>query len=87
MSKRKQEHEAMLLKRTKAAGKLSDKPVSKPEAPVDSITQDEKSNGECKESEETFDCEPCHISEKVEENLQVKGRGALQPPRVLEVSD
>lgn len=85
IAKRKLEHEAVLSKRTKTAAKVSDKPVIKPEIPEESISEDGKSNGQCKASEETSEHEPCSISEKMVDNLEEKSRGELKPPRVLEV--
>lgn len=54
---RQHEHETMLSKRNKGARKSPDKVVENQEAPSDTnaITQDGKSNGECKESEKTME--------------------------------
>lgn len=84
IAKRKLEHEAMLSKRTKAVAKVSDKPVDKTEAPVESISEAGKSNGLYEASEETSEHEPCSTSEKVVDNTEEKSRGELRPPRVLE---
>ena len=87
IAKRKLEHEAMLSKRMKAVAKVSDKPVDKTEAPVESISEAEKSNGRYEASEEASEHEPCSTSEKLVDNIEEKSRGGLKPPRVLEVSE
>ncbi|XP_027076465.1 tRNA (guanine(26)-N(2))-dimethyltransferase 2-like [Coffea arabica] len=84
IAKRKLEHEAMLSKRMKAVAKVSDKPVDKTEAPVESISEAEKSNGRYEASEEASEHEPCSTSEKLVDNIEEKSRGGLKPPRVLE---
>uniref|UniRef100_A0A5B6ZDT5 tRNA (guanine(26)-N(2))-dimethyltransferase n=1 Tax=Davidia involucrata TaxID=16924 RepID=A0A5B6ZDT5_DAVIN len=84
ISKRKQEHEAMLSRRTKTAQHVLDENSSKPEAPVESAMHDKKSNGECEESEEISHDEPCSISEEHVKPPEGKGRGELKPPRILE---
>ena len=88
ISKRKQEHEAKLSKRTKAAKKVSEEDASEPlakEAPTESDMHEEKSNGECAVPEETSLDEPHCISEEPVGIMEEKGQGQLKPPRVLEV--
>ncbi|KAK7836949.1 putative trna (guanine(26)-n(2))-dimethyltransferase 2 [Quercus suber] len=86
ISKRKQEHEAYLLKRTKAATKASEKDSSEPagEAADESLMNDEEANGECEVSEEAHQDEPCSISKESVKTPEGKGRGELKPARVLE---
>ncbi|CBI16939.3 hypothetical protein AAG906_013372 [Vitis piasezkii] len=87
ISKRKQEHEAKLSKRTKAAKKVSEEDASEPlakEAPTESDMHEEKSNGECAVPEETSLDEPHCISEEPVGIMEEKGQGQLKPPRVLE---
>nr|GLL39138.1 probable tRNA (guanine(26)-N(2))-dimethyltransferase 1 [Ipomoea trifida] len=83
ISKRKQEHEAFLAKRTKAASKVTDESGAKTESPVDTDKHDGKPNNGCEVSEETSQDEPCSTSEELNNNLGGKGR-ELKPPRVLE---
>lgn len=85
ISKRKQEHEAFLAKRTKAASKVTDESGAKTESPVDTDKHDGKPNNGCEVSEETSQDEPCSTSKELNNNLGGKGR-ELKPPRVLEVS-
>lgn len=75
----------MLSRRTKAVQKVSNDSASKLEAPIESNKGNDKSNGECEESEETSLDEPCSIPEEPVKILEGKGRGELKPPRVLEV--
>uniref|UniRef100_A0A2N9HV00 tRNA (guanine(26)-N(2))-dimethyltransferase n=1 Tax=Fagus sylvatica TaxID=28930 RepID=A0A2N9HV00_FAGSY len=95
ISKRKQEHEAILLKKTKAATKASEKDSSEPageEAADESLMNDEKANGECEvpeevsqdEPEEVSRDEPCSISKESLKTPEGKGRRELKPARVLE---
>ncbi|KAJ9683053.1 hypothetical protein PVL29_018865 [Vitis rotundifolia] len=87
ISKRKQEHEAKLSKRTKAAKKVSEEDSSEPlaeEAPTESDMHEEKSNGECAVLEERSLDEPRCISEEPVGVMEEKGQGQLKPPRVLE---
>lgn len=86
ISKRKQEHEAYLLKRTKAATKASEKDSSEPAGEVadESLMNDEEANGECEVSEEAHQDEPCSISKESVKTPEGKGRGELKPARVLE---
>lgn len=74
ISKRKEEHEAQLSKRTKKAMKASEDHDSGLEAPSGTTASNGKSNGE---------------SEKMPhgEEPEAKFRGELKPPRVLEVSN
>ncbi len=96
ISKRKQEHEAILLKKTKAATKASEKDSSETageEAADESLMNDEKANGECEvpeevsqdEPEEVSRDEPCSISKESLKTPEGKGRRELKPARVLEV--
>ncbi|CAK9175787.1 unnamed protein product [Ilex paraguariensis] len=84
ISKRKQEHEAVLSRRTKTAPKVSDEPAPELAAPIESVAHNGIDNGECQEAEEVFDDEPCSISEESVKALEGKVRGELKPPRVLE---
>ncbi|KAD7479467.1 hypothetical protein E3N88_02603 [Mikania micrantha] len=81
VSKRKEEHEALLSKRIKRVLKVSEDHASTSEPPLDSPKPNEKSNGEC---EETPDNEPRDICEEPEKLPVGKGQGELKPPRVLE---
>ena len=87
ISKRKQEYETMLSRRTKAVQKVSSENASNLEAPTESNTHNEKSNGECEELEEIAQEEPCSISEEPVKIPEGKGRQELKPPRVLEVCE
>ncbi|GFY84850.1 N2,N2-dimethylguanosine tRNA methyltransferase [Actinidia rufa] len=84
IAKRKQEHETMLSRRTKAVRKVSGENTFNLEASTESNTHNEKSNGECEESEEITQDEPCSISEEPVKIPEGKARGELKPPRVLE---
>ncbi|KAJ7974284.1 tRNA (guanine(26)-N(2))-dimethyltransferase [Quillaja saponaria] len=87
ISKRKDEHEAMLSKRTKQAQKVSKKDSTETvveEEPCKSHTKDEISNGVCKVPEDISQDEQCCIIEEPIKNTEGKGRGELKPPRVLE---
>lgn len=100
ISKRKQEREAMLSKRTRAVPKVSEKDSSESvmdEDPQKSPPDDCKTNGNCDVEEESLE-DPCSTmdeSEKATEPLNTprepdkitegKGRWELKPPRVLEV--
>lgn len=63
ISKRKQEHEAYLAKKTKGTQKVSENDDSselvKEEAPDTTPSEDHKSNGECKVEEEISPEERC----------------------------
>lgn len=85
ISKRKQEHEMKMSRRTKAVQKLSNENASELETPSEPNTPNDKSNGECEESEEISLEEPCSISEEPVKIPEGKGRAELKPPRVLEV--
>ncbi|GFY82918.1 N2,N2-dimethylguanosine tRNA methyltransferase [Actinidia rufa] len=84
ISKRKQEYETLLSRRTKAVQKVSSENASNLEAPTESNTHNEKSNGECEESEEITQEESCSISEEPVTIPEGKGRRELKPPKVLE---
>ncbi|KAL6994114.1 methylamine--glutamate N-methyltransferase [Sarracenia purpurea var. burkii] len=84
ISKRKQEYETMLLKRTKAVHKLSNENASKLETPTEFHMHNEVTNGEYEDLEEISQDEPCSISEEPVKTSEGKGRGELKPPRVLE---
>ncbi|KAJ4707250.1 tRNA (guanine(26)-N(2))-dimethyltransferase [Melia azedarach] len=85
ISKRKEEHEAVLLKRTTATPKVSEKDAVE-EAPdkCESVANDEKSNGEVERPKETCEDEACGTSEEPTKTTERKGPGQLKPPRVLE---
>lgn len=95
ISKRKQEHEAFLLKRNKSSQKDPEKDNEDPEkdanesdgevGPEESVMNDENANGECEVPEEGPQDEPCSISKESVKNPEGKGRRELKPPRVLEV--
>lgn len=88
ISKRKHEHEALLLKRTKGAQKAPEKDSSEPdgeEAAEESVRNDENTNGKCEVPEEISQDEPCSISKESVKTPEGKGRGEMRPPRVLEV--
>ncbi|XP_059639754.1 tRNA (guanine(26)-N(2))-dimethyltransferase 1 isoform X3 [Cornus florida] len=74
----------MLSRRTRTAQKVSIENTSEPEAPIDSVVDNEKPNGECEESEEISHDEPCSISKGPVKTPDWKIRGELKPPRVLE---
>ncbi|XP_061366877.1 tRNA (guanine(26)-N(2))-dimethyltransferase 2-like isoform X5 [Gastrolobium bilobum] len=83
ISKRKQEHEAFLSKRTKGAQKVSENDASEmvvEELPHKTTPEDHKSNGECEVEEEISPEEPCRPMDLKER----KGKRELMPPRVLE---
>ncbi|KAJ6402574.1 hypothetical protein OIU84_014637 [Salix udensis] len=87
VSKRQEEHGAMLSKRKKSAEKASEKDASGPaveEASTESALDNGKSNGECEVHEEISQDEPCSVSEEPVKNSEGNHRGELKPPRVLE---
>jgi tRNA (guanine26-N2/guanine27-N2)-dimethyltransferase len=84
ISKRKEEHEAKLLKRVKSAKKAAVNPTTEPEASVESNVADEKTNGECEPSEDASHDDPCAVSEETDKIFEGKGPRELKPPRVLE---
>jgi hypothetical protein len=100
ISKRKQEHEAHLLKIANRAKKASENDSSESAVEeVDNKTppEDHKTNGKCQSVEETSPEESCTTMEgsvKIEEDdadgekidqSEVKGPKELKPPTVLEV--
>jgi tRNA (guanine26-N2/guanine27-N2)-dimethyltransferase len=88
VSKRKEEHEAKLSKRTKSADKASGKDASEPavvEESNGSALDNEKSNVECEVHKEISQVEPCSISEEPMKSAEGNHRGELKPPKVLEV--
>ncbi|XAR71317.1 tRNA (guanine(26)-N(2))-dimethyltransferase [Bertholletia excelsa] len=97
ISKRKEEHETMRSRRTKALQKELNETAAAQEAPIESDMHNEKSeartesdmhneksNHECQESVEISQDEPCSISEDPSKTSEGKGREELKPPRVLE---
>ncbi|KAL6498611.1 hypothetical protein OROHE_026552 [Orobanche hederae] len=87
ISKRKQEHEALLSKKKKYVPNIAEEPVVEPvepEAVKDTTMHDGKSNGECEVSQEISQDEPTGISKNKGANQEGKGQRELKPPRVLE---
>ncbi|KAL6553069.1 hypothetical protein OROGR_006911 [Orobanche gracilis] len=84
ISKRKQEHEALLSKKKKYVPNIAGEPVVEPEAVKDTTMHDGKSNGECEVSQEISQDEPTGISKNKGANQEGKGQRELKPPRVLE---
>ncbi|TQE00213.1 hypothetical protein C1H46_014131 [Malus baccata] len=87
ITKRKEEHEARLSKKTKNAVKESDKDASNcvvEEVPIEPANHEEKTNGDCEMAAEVSHNEPCSVSEEPEKVTEGKWRGELKPPRVLE---
>ena len=100
ISKRKQEHEAILSKKTRGVPKVPEKDSSKPdmeEDPHESPPEDCKTNGNC-EVEEGSPEDPCSTMDESDKAAEPpnttgepnkitegKGRWELKPPRVLEV--
>ncbi|KAF5480143.1 hypothetical protein F2P56_000910 [Juglans regia] len=85
--KRKQEQEAILLKRTKAAQKAPEKDSSEAsgEAAADNdAMNNEKPNGECEVPKEISQDEPCSVSKESVKTPEGKRHGEMKPPRVLE---
>lgn len=67
ISKRKQEHEAWLSKKTKSSRKISEKDSSESvmkEVPLKALQDDEKSNGECGVDEEKSPEDSCTTTEE-----------------------
>lgn len=88
ISKRKLEHEAILLKRTKAAQKAPEKDSSEPtgeETADESLIIDGRTNGECEVHEQKCQDEPCSVSNESVKAPEGKRHVELKPPRVLEV--
>ncbi|KAL5582090.1 hypothetical protein UlMin_014532 [Ulmus minor] len=80
IAKRKEEHEASLLKRSKTVPKTSEKDAledAPEEAPNGSAAHDGVSNGDCEAGEKISQDEPVKTAEG-------KGPSALKPPKVLE---
>ncbi|KAJ1382358.1 tRNA methyltransferase, Trm1 [Sesbania bispinosa] len=100
ISKRKQEHEANLSKRTKGAQKVSENDSSEvvmEEEPDKTPPENHKSNGKCEVEEEISPEEPCSTmegsvknteecstGEELVDHSEGKGQRELKPPRVLE---
>ncbi|KAL3844577.1 hypothetical protein ACJIZ3_001980 [Penstemon smallii] len=86
ISKRKQEHEAILSRKTRTGPKVEEEPAVDPEAVVDSVMQlqNGKTNGKCDASHKIAQDEPCSFSEDPTSNQEGKSKGELKPPRVLE---
>ncbi|KAB1211431.1 putative tRNA (guanine(26)-N(2))-dimethyltransferase 1 [Morella rubra] len=87
ISKRKLEHEAILLKRTKAAQKAPEKDSSEPtgeETADESLIIDGRTNGECEVHEQKCQDEPCSVSNESVKAPEGKRHIELKPPRVLE---
>ncbi|XP_041002555.1 probable tRNA (guanine(26)-N(2))-dimethyltransferase 2 [Juglans microcarpa x Juglans regia] len=85
--KRKQEQEAILLKRTKATQKAPEKDSSEASGEVaadNDVMNDEKPNGECEVPEEISQDEPCSVSKESVKTPEGKRHGEMKPPRVLE---
>ncbi|XP_010525136.1 PREDICTED: probable tRNA (guanine(26)-N(2))-dimethyltransferase 1 [Tarenaya hassleriana] len=85
ISKRKQEHEAMLSKRNRSAGKVLDKDASESatgEAPCEKNNMNNgKTNGEHEVAPEDG---PSSASKEPSKAVEETGRRELKPPRVLE---
>ncbi|KAG7986432.1 hypothetical protein I3843_03G078700 [Carya illinoinensis] len=84
--KRKQEQEAILLKRTKAAQKAPEKDTTEASgaAANNDVMNDEKPNVECEVPEDISQDEPCSVSKESAKIPEGKGHGEMKPPRVLE---
>ncbi|CAI0433172.1 unnamed protein product [Linum tenue] len=85
ISKRKEEHESKLSKRTKSAAKVSESGAA------ESAVNEEKCNGNTKVPKETSEvaektstAEPCTTFEEMVKTTEGKVRVELKPPRVLE---
>ncbi|KAI3768479.1 hypothetical protein L2E82_19192 [Cichorium intybus] len=78
ISKRKEEHEAQLSKRTKKSSKVSENHVSESETPV---KINGNSNGEIEPSEKIPDC---GLNNEEDKPQEAKPQVELKPPRVLE---
>lgn len=88
IANRKEEHEARLSKKTKAASKVSEKDASESvqeEVANESTVCDEKSNGDSEVPEKVSQYESCGLSEEPVKGTEGKVSGELKPPRVLEV--
>ncbi|XP_073124512.1 tRNA (guanine(26)-N(2))-dimethyltransferase 2-like isoform X2 [Henckelia pumila] len=84
ISKRRQEHEAMLSKRMKTKPKVAEESSVEPEGITDSIAHNGKDNVKCEVSEVISQQGPCSISENPASNHLANIRKELTPPRVLE---
>ncbi|KAL3624088.1 hypothetical protein CASFOL_032904 [Castilleja foliolosa] len=84
ISKRKEEHEAMLSKKMKKGSKGTMEPIVETEAEADTVMNGEKTNGECETSQETPQDKHVSVSEDKGANQEGKGHRELKPPRVLE---
>ncbi|XP_048328232.2 tRNA (guanine(26)-N(2))-dimethyltransferase 2 [Ziziphus jujuba] len=87
IANRKEEHEARLSKKTKAASKVSEKDASESvqeEVANESTVCDEKSNGDSEVPEKVSQYESCGLSEEPVKGTEGKVSGELKPPRVLE---
>ncbi|KAL8171512.1 hypothetical protein V2J09_023316 [Rumex salicifolius] len=85
ISKRKQEHEANLSKKTRAGQKSSEEKsceLAEEEAPSEPMAHDDNSNGDLEEV--VADDGPSTVSEGLVKALGVKLQQELKPPRVLE---
>ncbi|XP_075514979.1 LOW QUALITY PROTEIN: tRNA (guanine(26)-N(2))-dimethyltransferase 2-like [Primulina tabacum] len=84
ISKRRQEHEAMLSKKMKTKSKVAEEPSVGLKGITDSIPHNGEDNVECEVSEEILQEGPCGISENPAANYLGNIRRELTPPRVLE---
>ncbi|TKY65049.1 tRNA (guanine(26)-N(2))-dimethyltransferase 2 [Spatholobus suberectus] len=88
ISKRKQEHEAKLSSRTKAAQELSESGISEPvmeDGAHAFLPEDHRSIRECESREEVSSEELCNTAEESSINISKgKVQRELKPPRVLE---
>ncbi|PIN06359.1 O-methyltransferase [Handroanthus impetiginosus] len=82
ISKRKQEHEAMLSRRAKAR-KVAKEPAVKQAVTVTAMHNRESNDG-CEVSQEISEDEPCSISDDPAAGQEREGQDELKPPRVLE---
>ncbi|GAB4830749.1 hypothetical protein Ancab_004781 [Ancistrocladus abbreviatus] len=87
ISKRKQEHEASLSRKTRIAHKdtedVSFEPVAK-EEPLESAKDDEKSNGDCETTKGMSEDASSNISEEQDKETETSVQRELKPLRVLE---
>lgn len=74
ISKRKEEHEALLSKRMQKASKVSENHAA-----------NGSSNGECEPSEVIPEGEPCSNGDEPEKAVEGRAPRELKPTRVLEV--
>eukprot|EP00262_Sarcandra_glabra_P005380 TRINITY_DN1689_c0_g1_i1.p1 TRINITY_DN1689_c0_g1~~TRINITY_DN1689_c0_g1_i1.p1 ORF type:complete len:595 (-),score=118.04 TRINITY_DN1689_c0_g1_i1:82-1866(-) len=85
ISKRKEEHAAMLSKKLKMEEKVSEEASSGPVSDETAVVpQIEKSNGEHEVQQEHSQDDPSDNSKEQLKTASGKGRGELKPPRVLE---